>query len=45
MNAQILAALVLCGFSTQTLIAQKAAASWKEYLGGTAAQSQRYDNL
>src|SRR5947207_1689535 len=34
MNAQILAALVLCGFSTQTLIAQKAAPSWKEYLGG-----------
>src|SRR5215472_5589345 len=34
MNAQILAAFVLCGFSTQTLTAQKAAASWKEYLGG-----------
>jgi quinoprotein glucose dehydrogenase len=34
MNAQILAALAVCGFSTQTLIAQKFAASWKEYLGG-----------
>jgi quinoprotein glucose dehydrogenase len=34
MNARILATLVLCGFSTQTLCAQKAAAGWKDYLGG-----------
>src|SRR5947209_6935235 len=34
MKAQIFAALVLCGFSAQTGFAQKAAASWKDYLGG-----------
>ena len=34
MKAQILAALVFCSFSTQMIFAQKAAASWKEYLGG-----------
>src|SRR5205085_10672772 len=34
MKAQTFAALVLCGFSAQTGFAQKAAASWKDYLGG-----------
>jgi quinoprotein glucose dehydrogenase len=34
MKAQILAALLLGGFSAPTILAQKAAVGWKEYLGG-----------
>src|SRR6185295_16566379 len=34
MKAQVLAALLLAGFSAPTILAQKAAVSWKEYLGG-----------
>jgi quinoprotein glucose dehydrogenase len=43
MKAQIFAALVLCGVWAETSWAQKAAAGWKDYLGGS--DSSHYSPL